>query len=60
MSSLTVACFICTPPCRAKRTSASAISMARSLTGNTRLPRSVFSATPSSSKQAMVSCGVMA
>ena len=37
--------------------SARTMSDARSETGNTRLPRSVFSGTPRSSKNAMVSCG---
>ena len=44
-----------TPSLRHSRASASAMSSALSLTGKTRLPRSVLSGTPSSSKKAMAS-----
>lgn len=42
---------------RSARCSAVTISSARSLTGKTRFPRSVFKATPCCSKKSMTSCG---
>ena len=57
-TSFTLPCRISTRHFFSFFQSASAMSCALSETGNTRLPRSVFSGTPSPSKKSIVSCGV--